>query len=114
MNCSNLRCFRHMSDKISDLNTTLLDWFMQALEETPKVDEVANDLEATLEVTTRVTKAQKRRDKKQIKDRERDLAVAEQEQANLQGARHLETESIRKLLASRGLTFHDVPSDGHW
>jgi len=85
----------------------------EALEETPKVDEVANDLEATLEVTTRVTKAQKRRDKKQIKDRERDLAVAEQEQANLQGARHLETESIRKLLASRGLTFHDVPSDGH-
>ena len=81
-----------------------------------KVDEICVELEENLVVKNdlRVTKAQKRRDKKSNQEREREKMISEQEKANLQGSRHMETEKIKNLLAARNLTFHDVPSDGNW
>lgn len=62
----------------------------------------------------KVTKAQRRRDKKVDQAKERELLIEEQEKANLQGIRHIETEKIRKVLADRSLTFFEIPSDGNW
>ena len=69
-----------------------------------------NDKEEVKEV--RVSKAQKRRDKKAEKDKQRLLDIEKQEEENLNGLRHLEQETITKLLDSRGLSLHEVPSDG--
>ena len=62
----------------------------------------------------RITKAQKRRDKKCNQEREREKMIEEQEKANLLGVRHIETEKIREYLSSKNLTFYEVPSDGNW
>lgn len=62
----------------------------------------------------RLTKAQKRRDKKSNQEREREKMIEEQEKANLLGARHTETEKIKQYLSSKNLTFYEVPSDGNW
>lgn len=60
----------------------------------------------------RVSKAQKRRDKKAAADRQLLVDIAAQEELNKTGARTLETTAIRKLLHARGLQPHTVPSDG--
>jgi len=60
----------------------------------------------------RVSKAQKRRDKKAEKEVKRREEIEAQEQENLLGARNLEQERIQEVLARRGLKLHEVPSDG--
>ena len=60
----------------------------------------------------RVTKAQKRRDKKAEKEKQRLLDIEAQETENLTGQRNLEQEAIARLLEARGLALHHVPSDG--
>lgn len=60
----------------------------------------------------RVTKAQRRRDKKADQAREREQAIAEQEVANLEGPRRQETDTIRHRLKARGRAVHMIPSDG--
>ena len=46
----------------------------------------------------RVSKAQKRRDKKEQKERERQLDIERQEEENKLGLRHLEAEKLKELL----------------
>jgi len=60
----------------------------------------------------KVSKAQKRRDKKAEKERERDKQIAEQEEANLLGARNVEAEKIKSTLKARGLAIYEIPSNG--
>ena len=60
----------------------------------------------------KVSKAQKRRDKKAEKEKERQEDIAKQEEENKHGQRHIETEKIKELLASRGMKIHDIPSNG--
>ena len=60
----------------------------------------------------RVSKAQKRRDKKAEKEKQRLLDIEKQEEENLTGKRNLEQEAISKILESRGLSLHLIPSDG--
>jgi len=60
----------------------------------------------------RVSKAQKRRDKKVEKVKQRVADIEAQDEANLEGARHLEQERITGLLGVRGLVGREVPSDG--
>lgn len=62
----------------------------------------------------RLSKAQKRRNKKDTQLKERELRILEQEISNLNGARHLETEEIKKLLKEKNLMIHEIPSDGNW
>lgn len=63
---------------------------------------------------SRVTKAQKRRDKKAEKDKERDVLIAQQEQENKLGPRHVEEVRIKEILTSRRLQLYEVPSNGDW
>ena len=60
----------------------------------------------------KVSKAQKRRDKKAEKEKERLLEIEKQEEENKNGMRHLETEKIKALLKARSLKIKDIPSDG--
>lgn len=81
---------------------------------------LCDDLEANLttgnlkEEVAKVTKAQKRRDRKLDQAKERERLIEEQEKANLQGMRHIETEKIKKILAAKNLSFFEIPSDGNW
>nr|XP_006636061.1 PREDICTED: OTU domain-containing protein 6B [Lepisosteus oculatus] len=62
---------------------------------------------------TRVSKAQKRRDKKAALEKERETRIAEAEIENLSGSRHLEQQKLSKMLAERQLQIKHIPSDGH-
>ncbi|KAJ7338990.1 hypothetical protein JRQ81_012892 [Phrynocephalus forsythii] len=61
----------------------------------------------------RISKAQKRRDKKAALEKEREERIAEAEIENLTGARHLESQKLAQILAARGLEIKQIPSDGH-
>ncbi|XP_072226842.1 deubiquitinase OTUD6B [Leuresthes tenuis] len=61
----------------------------------------------------RVTKAQKRRDKKAAQEKERETRIAEAEVQNLQGMRHQEGLKLAKKLAQQKLQIKEIPSDGH-
>lgn len=62
----------------------------------------------------RVTKAQRRREKKTTQLKERELRIAEQEVQNLQGIRHVESLKINEILKKRDLMVFEIPSDGNW
>ncbi|XP_077447367.1 deubiquitinase OTUD6B isoform X1 [Stigmatopora argus] len=79
-----------------------------------KVAEAVNGVEAlTVEQQPRVTKAQKRRDKKATQERERESRIAEAEVENLQGKRQLERLKLVEKLSPRGLGIKEISSDGH-
>lgn len=61
----------------------------------------------------RVSKAQKRREKKAIAEKERNQRIIEQEALNVFGKRNVETEAIKKILSERDLIIYEIPSDGH-
>ncbi|XP_053719182.1 deubiquitinase OTUD6B [Synchiropus splendidus] len=61
----------------------------------------------------RVTKAQKRRDKKAAQEKERESRIAEAEVQNLQGARHQEGLKLAQKLSQLQLQIKEIPSDGH-
>lgn len=60
----------------------------------------------------RVSKAQKRRDKKANEERERQADIAIQEELNKHGPRQQELKAIKKILKSRGLCVFPIQSDG--
>ncbi|XP_068093696.1 deubiquitinase OTUD6B [Hyperolius riggenbachi] len=84
-----------------------------------EVDNVANEvtnLHLETEVPaqqTRVSKAQKRREKKAALEKERDERIAEAEIENLSGARHVEGQKLAEVLSQRQLQIKHIPSDGH-
>ncbi|XP_031850563.1 deubiquitinase OTUD6B [Nomia melanderi] len=61
----------------------------------------------------RISKAQKRRDKKANAEKERNQRIIEQEALNVFGKRNMELQTIKKILYERGLTIYEIPSDGH-
>ncbi|XP_043192699.1 deubiquitinase OTUD6B-like isoform X3 [Amphibalanus amphitrite] len=105
---------RH-AEEINALSSVLQKQHPEAAAEDTAVA-VATDAVENLSVREprepRVTKAQRRRDKKAEQQRERERAIAEQEVANLEGPRHLETEAIRARLRERSRAIHLIPSDG--
>lgn len=62
----------------------------------------------------RVSKAQKRRERKAIAEKERNQRIIEQEALNVFGKRNVEIEAIKKILSDRDLMIYEIPSDGHW
>ncbi|KZC11963.1 PREDICTED: OTU domain-containing protein 6B [Dufourea novaeangliae] len=61
----------------------------------------------------RISKAQKRRDKKANAERERNQRIVEQEALNVFGKRNVELQTIKKILQERDLMIYEIPSDGH-
>lgn len=64
------------------------------------------------EANVRVSKAQKRRDKKAAEDKVRQAEILAQEELNKSGPRAVEMDTIKKLLAQRRLLMHPIASDG--
>ncbi|GLH04641.1 OTU domain-containing protein 6B [Gryllus bimaculatus] len=65
------------------------------------------------EVPMRVTKAQKRRDKKAQHEKEREQEIKEQEKLNVYGARNLEIQKIKSILKEKNLMVYEIPTDGN-
>nr|KAF6426668.1 OTU deubiquitinase 6B [Molossus molossus] len=61
----------------------------------------------------RISRAQKRRDKKAALEKEQKERIAEAEIENIYGARHVESEKLAQILAARQLEIKQIPSDGH-
>lgn len=61
----------------------------------------------------RVTRAQRRRNKKEIEEKERDKRIQEQEERNKTGPRIKEINTIKELLEGEGLQIYSIPADGN-
>ncbi|XP_049606826.1 deubiquitinase OTUD6B isoform X1 [Syngnathus scovelli] len=101
------------STKVQDAYKSCKSFFIHC-ECSNQVQEAVNGVEAlTVEVQPRITKAQKRRDKKAAQERERESRIAEAEVQNLKGERHMEGVKLAEKLAARGLQIKEISSDGH-
>lgn len=60
----------------------------------------------------RISKAQKRRDKKVQSEKEKQAEILAQEEINKTGPRMLETSALKSILKSRNLVLHPIASDG--
>uniref|UniRef100_A0A023GI58 Putative otu ovarian tumor-like cysteine protease n=1 Tax=Amblyomma triste TaxID=251400 RepID=A0A023GI58_AMBTT len=86
----------------------------------PGVDEVIEGLSAVslhgehaLLKQSRVSKAEKRREKKRQKEVQREKEISAQEVENQYLPRAVEERKLRGILAKRGLAVYEVPSDGN-
>lgn len=81
--------------------------------------EVTKEMEAvsinsdSSESHSRVSKAQKRRDKKAAKEKEREQRIAEAELENVHSARNVEAEKLKEILAAKRLSIKEITPDGH-
>lgn len=76
-------------------------------------ESIKNDVQNE-QSTQRISKAQKRRDKKANAEKERNQRIIEEEALNVFGKRNVEIQTIKKILYERGLMIYEIPSDGHW
>ncbi|KAK2575844.1 hypothetical protein KPH14_007218 [Odynerus spinipes] len=90
---------------------TLNDTEVENVEETQeKSDTESKESE---KVPQRISKAQRRRHKKENAEKERNQRIIEQEAFDVFGKRNVETQSIKKILHERGIMLYEIPSDGH-
>lgn len=75
--------------------------------------EVVNNQEDGVEMNTRVSRAQKRRNKKDSEAREREKRIAEQAERNKEGPRATELNTIKQVLKNMNLKLHNIPADGN-
>jgi len=92
-------------------HVTLNDQQTESAQVSKEVDKDNSSLEQS---THRISKAQKRREKKAIAEKERNQRIIEQETLNIFGKRSIETEAIKEILSKRNLMIYEIPSDGHW
>ncbi|XP_046444116.1 deubiquitinase OTUD6B-like [Daphnia pulex] len=111
---------KDVAEEIAKLETEIetkhaaeLKKFQESTAETKKISEQLEDVNLAAKGEGKVTKAQRRRDKKQDQAKERVQLIEEQEKANLLGVRHTETQKIKAILAKQNLTFFEIPSDGN-
>lgn len=112
---------KEVTEEINKLEADLLKKHTEELanldlnkdsEETEEEKPVKNEEDEEKPVVQKLSKAQKRRDKKAEKEKERDQLIKESEEENKNGIRMLEQKALNKILKSRGLVSHTVPSDG--
>lgn len=76
-------------------------------------ESVENDRnEGEPETNVRISKAQKRRDKKVAEEKIRQIEILAQEELNKSGPRNVEMVTLKKLLAERQLLMQPIASDG--
>nr|XP_018914806.1 PREDICTED: OTU domain-containing protein 6B [Bemisia tabaci]XP_018914807.1 PREDICTED: OTU domain-containing protein 6B [Bemisia tabaci] len=68
--------------------------------------------ETEVPIPVRVSKTQRRRERKVAEFKERERIAKAEEQDPASSAKYIETEAINKILKSKGLMIKDVPSDG--
>lgn len=117
---------REVTEQIARLEADLNERQEQELkEETPNTtneaenqDFLINSKEDTNENTplieiNRISRAQKRRNKKQAEEKDRELRIQEQEEQNKHGPRVLEQQAIKLALEDVGLQIYNIPADGN-
>lgn len=71
------------------------------------------DSDAGQDKNVRVSRAQKRREKKAIEEKQRQAEILAQDEINKTGPRVIELNTIKKILAKRDLLLHPIASDGN-
>lgn len=105
---------KHQADELNVWRLAQLD-LNEHLEETAEANEDDDKEDNCVEQSThRISKAQKRRERKAIAEKERNQRIIEQEALNVFGKRNVEIEAIKKILLERNLMIYEIPSDGHW
>ncbi|XP_054164860.1 deubiquitinase OTUD6B-like [Oppia nitens] len=61
---------------------------------------------------TKVSKAQRRRDAKALKEKQKQQRIAEDMVDDSENQRLIELDKLKNILSSRGLVMYDIPSDG--
>lgn len=99
---------RH-SEELNKLNSLRIS---EKLESTN--DDVENEVGGETENVKepKISKAQRRREKKSQDDKERQAQIKVEEAQNKNSPRILEDKKIAELLSKRGLVSHSVPADG--
>lgn len=101
---------RHADEIARVENTTTTE--VKASEPDANQNEVVEP-SATDEKTGRVSRAQKRREKKANEEKSREAEILAQEELNKTGPRVIELNTIKKILTKRGLMIHPIASDGN-
>lgn len=109
---------KEVTEEIARLELELDERHAKELEESNAESTIENGVEMDetgegAEKESRITKAQKRRNKKANEEREREERISEQEKQNKNGPRNKEIEEINKSLHEFGLKIHNVPADGN-
>ncbi|KAI5632237.1 OTU-like cysteine protease domain-containing protein [Phthorimaea operculella] len=84
---------------------------LEVVEQTAAPVDVADEIENELP-KLKISKAQKRRDKKQQQEKEREEQIKLQEKENINGPRNTEVQAISERLKKKNLKIFLVPSDG--
>lgn len=84
----------------------------EAIDETSYAEIEEGDSEET-QKNQRVSRAQKRRNKKENEAKEREKRITEQAEKNKDGPRVQEINTIKQVLKSMNLKLHNIPADGN-
>ncbi|XP_072013330.1 deubiquitinase OTUD6B-like [Amphiura filiformis] len=87
----------------------------------PQENGLSEQLESSLQIDPsgeeqkpgKLSKAQKRRNKKAAKEKEREQRITEEEKNNVYSARNVEEGKLKAILTQRELLIKEIPSDGH-
>lgn len=117
---------KEITDEIARLEKELADKHILELSQIkPNSEEMNNITEDVVEPdeseeqntddksNSRVSRAQKRRNKKEAEAKEREKRIAEQAERNKEGPRVQETNAIKQALKSLNLKLHNIPADGN-
>lgn len=116
---------KEVADQIAQLEKELDDKHQQELsclqpatievnvEESVEQEENEDVAEENVAAPTRVTRAQRRRNKKENEEKQRDKRIQEQEEHNKTGPRVKEINTIKELLQGEGLQLYTIPADGN-
>ncbi|CAG9767537.1 unnamed protein product [Ceutorhynchus assimilis] len=112
---------KEITEEIAKLETELEEKHAQELRqyEPEIVESIPNDEEPNNEENedktqdSKVSRAQKRRNKKAAEAKEREKRITEQAEKNKEGPRMVEMSTIRKALKEVSLQIHNIPADGN-
>lgn len=101
---------RH-ADELANAETNTVNGDDHSNQEDDNQNQV--DANESNDKTNRVSRAQKRRDKKANDEKVRQAEILAQEEINKTGPRVIELNTIKNILAKRNLLLHPIASDGN-
>lgn len=101
---------KHEQELAQAEKTTANDVQLNEQDEANQNDVESSDAD---DKTVRISRAQKRRDKKASEEKVRQAEILAQEEINKTGPRTVELNTIKKILAKRDLALHPIASDGN-
>jgi OTU domain-containing protein 6 len=110
---------KKLQDEIAQMEADLIAKHSEELAKLTINDAVTEELPEKVEVEgeesehpQRISKAQKRRNKKEEDAKRREIELAQAEEDNKNSVRNLETKAINTILKNRKLSLHSIKSDG--